>query len=86
MTKLDEISKRLAELERPESDLIDRALNALSYEQVLLLEEAKRLDDAGFDEEHIQEMMGDRYQAYKNAMQLLNEEYSRLSNSKRKLI
>jgi hypothetical protein len=52
---IESLQKRIAAMEQPDNndDLIGRALDALTYEEVCLLEEAKHLNDAGFDESQV---------------------------------
>ena len=75
---VESLKKRVDKLETPEQDLVDLALNALTYDEVCLLEEAKTLGDAGFPESNMAAMMTERWDPYEEAMQKLNEEYDRL--------
>ncbi len=85
MKNIERLEKRIRNLESiPEPELVDRALDCLSYEQVLLVEEAKGLSDAGFSEGQMADMMGERWQELETAMLKLNTEYDRLAKTKRR--
>jgi hypothetical protein len=67
------LKKRVDAVETPEQDLVDLALNVLTYDEVCLLEEAKTLDDAGFPKRQMPTMMAEKWEPYKEAVQKLNQ-------------
>lgn len=72
MTAIKALQKRLDRLEdRPtnEPDLVEMVLEALSDDDLDLLQEQASLRDAGFDDEQISVMMAERWSLFQQAVE-----------------
>lgn len=81
---IKEMEKRVNRLEQQNKhpDLAVKALDALSDEELDVLEECVTLHEAGFKPEQIEEMLGERFVIFRQAEKALNQRYAALLKGK----
>ncbi len=75
MQNIERLEKRIAQLEIPQQNLLDRCLDVLSFEEVLELEQMKIKSDEGYTESDLEKEFEDRYRKIVGKLEM---EYDRL--------